>query len=190
MESAEKMTVQQQVSEIPEFFISTLHNFQGVPEDFKPWNSGLSPSALYNCSLSCRKKSKIKTPEVKWMSIKRWVSTTPEGIILPPGVFLSIKRHEDYVPLPQPHFVKNEYTLLMFPYGNVWSQQAPGVPINEEWIWSKSSDGKLIMDSLIRRDAAFPVAGYFKSCYEFMKHNPDLIGIHLKRKRKESRDST
>jgi len=127
---------------------------------------------------------KIKTPEVKWMSIKRWVSTTPEGIILPPGVFLSIKRHEDYVALPTPHLAKQEYTLLMFPYGNVWSQKTPGVPIDENWIWSESK-GKLILEALMRKDAAFPVQGYFKSCYEYMIANPDQIGIHLKRKRKD-----
>lgn len=185
MDADSKSTLQQRVSAIPEFFLSSLHTFPGVPPGFKPWLCGLSPSALYGCSLTCRKRSKIKTPEVKWMSIKRWVSTTPEGVVLPPGVFLSVKRHEDYVPLPTPHLVKKEYTLLMFPYGNVWSQRAPGIPIDEDWIWSSTGDRKLILESLIRKDAAFPVNGYFKSCHSYMTSNPDQIGIHLKRKRKD-----
>jgi hypothetical protein len=125
----------------------------------------------------------IKTPEVKWMSIKRWVQTTPEGIQLPPGVFLSIKRHETYISDPKPYFTKLEYILLMFPYGNVWSQKSPGIPIDENWMWS-DVEGMSILEALVRKDAAHPIIGYFKSSYDYMVGNPDQIGIHLKRKKK------
>lgn len=185
MDSSLKSTVQQRILEVPAFFVKSMHSFPGVPADFRPWTCGLSPSALYNCSLNCRKAMRIKTPEVKWMSIKRWVSSTPFGIVLPPGVFLSIKRKESYVPLPKPHLQKIEYVLLMFPYGNVWSQRSPDVPIDEDWAWSESEDGSLIMEALMRRDAAFPVQGYFRSCFSFMKANPGQIGIHLKRKKSQ-----
>ena len=175
--------VQQKVSEIQVPWIESLHSFKKVPSDFKPWDSGLSPSALYNCSLSLRKLMKLKTPEVKWMSIKRWVTKTPEGIDLPPGVYLSIKRKEEFMASPLPHFDKKEFILIMFPYGNVWSQSAPNIPITEEWLWSEAN-GKLILEALLMRDAARPVNGYFQACYQYMNENPDQIGIHLKRKKK------
>lgn len=126
----------------------------------------------------------IKTPEVKWMSIKRWVTTTPGGIKLPPGTYFSIKRKEKFVPLPKPHFEKVEFVLVMFPYGNVWSQREPDVPIDEEWLFS-DVDGMMILELLMRKDAAFPVRGYFKSCHEYMKNNQDQLWIHMKRRRKE-----
>lgn len=189
MDLESKLTLQRRVDVIQHFFIQSLHVFPGAPVDFKPWACGLSPSALYNCSLTCRKKMKIKTPEVKWMSIKRWVSSTQSGVNLPSGVFLSIKRHENYVPLPKPHIAKKEYTLLMFPYGNVWSQSSIGIPIDEDWLWSETADKMLIFEALLRRDAAFPIQGYFKSCYEYMNNNPDQIGIHLKRKKRDEADA-
>lgn len=163
--------------------IGSLHNFESVPRDFKPWESGLSPSALYNCSLGCRKKMGIKTPEVKWMSIKRWVSETPEGVKLPDGIYLSIKRKESFEALPSPRLVKVEFILMMFQYGNVWSQRAPDVPITEEWLWSNSG-GMTIFEALVRKDAANPIKGYFASCLKFAAENPDQIGIHLKRQRR------
>lgn len=183
MDSDSLAKIQQAVDAIKTPFIPSLHTFKEVPPDFLPWKSGLSPSALYNCSLACRKKMGLKTPEVKWMSIKRWVTTTPLGVVLPPGSFLSIKRKEEFVPFPKPHFSKKEFVLLMFPYGNVWSQRAPGVPIDEEWIWSFQS-GRMVFESLMMKDAAHPVVGYFKSCYKYMLENPDQIGIHLKRKKR------
>jgi hypothetical protein len=184
MDSESLARVQRAVEAIRTPHIKALHEFAGVPDDFRPWESGLSPSALYGCSLVLRKKTRIKTPEVKWTSIKRWVTTTPEGVSLPPGVFLSIKRKEEFVPLPNPHFSKTEFVLLMFPYGNVWSQRSPDVPITEEWIWGFSS-GRLVLESLMMRDAAMPVPGYFRACHEYMVQNPDQVGIHLKRKRKD-----
>ena len=175
--------VQQAVEAIRIPFIKSLHSFRDVPAGFRPWDCGLSPSALYNCSLACRKKAGMKTPEVKWMSIKRWVTTTPSGVVLPPGVFLSIKRKEEFVPSPHPHFSKKEYVLLMFPYGNVWSQRAPDVPIDEQWAWS-SVEGRMVFELHMMKDAAKPVRGYFQACHRYMSDNPDQIGIHLKRKRK------
>lgn len=185
--------IQQQVQEISIPLIRSLHTFPGVPESFRPWECGLSPSALYSCSLTCRKRMKIKTPEVKWMSIKRWVTTTPSGIELPPGVFFSIKRREDYVPFPKPHFVKLEFVLMMFPYGNVWSQRAPDVPITEEWLFEESG-GKLILEHLMQKDAASPVDGYFKGAYTLFKQEdakrkaglPNILWIHTKRKDRSS----
>lgn len=184
-----KSTIQQRVSDIRHVRIDSLHTFPGVPEGFSPWTCNLSPSALYACSLTCRKKMRIKTPEVKWMSIKRWVTQTPEGIILPPGVFFSVKRHESYSPFPKPHLEKVEYVLLMFPYGNVWSQRSPGVPIDEPWIWSEAGNGSLILEALMKKDAAVPVQGYFKSCFDYMVANPDQIGIHQKRLKKKDQAS-
>lgn len=124
----------------------------------------------------------IKTPETKWMSIRRWITTTPAGVDLPPGVYFSIKRKEEYETEPRPHFVKTEYVLLMFPYGNVWSQREPGVPIDEPWMWEEV-DGMLILERLMRKDAAFPIRGYFEMARAYMRANPGQIGIHLKRKR-------
>jgi hypothetical protein len=182
-----KEKLQQRISQIKPMYMSTLHSFDGVPGDFRPWESGLSPSALYNCSVSYRKKMKYKTPEVKWMSIKRWVTVTPEGISLPNGVYLSIKRREKYHSGLDPHFEKIEYILLMFPYGNVWSQVEQDVPITEEWMWSES-DGELMFEKLMNRDAAIPIQGYFKSAYNYMIRNPDQIGIHLKRQKQQTGD--
>jgi len=172
MDSVTLANVQQRVNEIQVPWLERLHTFEGVPADFHPWESGLSPSALYNCSLSCRKRMRIKTPEVKWMSIKRWVTVTPEGVTLPAGVYLSIKRRENFVAHPSPHFEKKQFVLMMFPYGNVWSQIAPDEPITEEWLWSEDG-GMFILESLMRKDAAHPVRDYFKSCHQYMRANPD-----------------
>jgi hypothetical protein len=178
-------TLKKAVSEIVIPFFPSLHVFRDVPRAFRPWTCGLSPSALYNCSLACRKKAKLKTPETKWMSIKRWVTVTPEAqVTLPAGVYLSIKRKEEFVPTPSPHFDKKEYVLMMFPYGNVWSQQKPDVPITEEWLW-QDAGGMTVLEALMRRDAAQPLPGYFASCHKYMVENPDQIGIHLKRKKKD-----
>lgn len=178
-----KQKIQQDVSDIniPKF--TKLHTFKDVPDDFVPWGCDLSPSALYSCSLKCRKNSNIKTPEVKWVSIRRWVTITPCGINLPDGVYLSIKRKENYVAFPKPSFQKTEYILLMFPYGNVWSQIEPEVPITEEWLWSKDQ-GVTMLERLMKRDAAYPLKDYFKNVHDYLINNPDQVGIHLKRKRK------
>lgn len=186
MDSSTLTNVQQRVNQIRTPWFERLHAFPGVPREFRPWDSGLSPSALYNCSLSCRKRIRLRTPEVKWMSIKRWVTVTPDGVTLPPGVYYSVKRRENFVALPNPHFEKKQFVLMMLPYGNVWSQVSPDVPITDEWLWSED-EGMLNLEHLMRRDAAYPVAGYFKSCHDYMKSNPDQIGIHLKRKRREER---
>jgi hypothetical protein len=180
----ESLSLQDEVSGIKILHVKSLHKFKNVPEDFSPWESNLSPSALYNCSLSCRKHMKIKTPEVKWMSIKRWVTATPNGINLPDGVYLSIKRREFFVATPVPKIEKQEFILLMFPYGNVWSQRSPDVPIDENWMFSRTDDGKLILESLMQKDAARPIQGYFESVYKYMINNPDQIGIHMKRKKR------
>jgi hypothetical protein len=164
------------------YWVDSLHSVGGLPSDFRPWTCGLSPSALYACSLKCRKLAGMKTPETKWMSIKRWVTTTQEGMELPPGVFLSVKRKEQYSAVPQPHFMKTEYILLMFPHGNMWSQVSPGVPFTEEWLWS-AEDGLTMFEKLQMRDAAHPLPGYFERVHKYMMENPDQIGIHLKRKR-------
>lgn len=187
--------IQQRIQEISVPLIRSLHVFPGVPESFRPWECGLSPSALYSCSLTCRKRMKIKTPEVKWMSIKRWVTTTPGGLELPPGVFFSIKRREEYVPMPKPHFSKLEFVLVMFPYGNVWSQKGPDDPITEDWLF-EDSGGKLILEHLMQKDAARPVDGYFKSANQLFKQEDtkrrsgqsNILWIHTKRKDKAGSD--
>lgn len=183
MDDDQRAIVQQRVSSLiprpSESFLSS----EGVDPGFRPWTVGLSPSALYNCSLTCRKKAGLKAPEVKWISIKRWVSASPaESIRLPDGVFVSIKRRETFVPMPTARIEKVEYLLVMMPFGNVWSQRATDVPIDEPWLWSVA-DGKLILEHLLDRDAANPMPGYFRSCSDYARNNPDQIGIHLKRKR-------
>jgi hypothetical protein len=127
----------------------------------------------------------IKTPETKWMSLKRWMQFTPSGINLPDGVYYSTKRHEIYSAFPKPHFVKTPFILLMFPYGNVWSSRAPNVPIDDDWIFS-DHEGTLILERLMLRDAAFPLKGYFTNVHRYMVENPSQIGIHLKRRRPNS----
>jgi hypothetical protein len=174
-------SIQSKVSDITIKRYKSLHTFAGVPRDFFPWKSNLSPSALYNCSLPLRKKSNIKTPETKWVSIKRWSMTTSLGIELPDGVFYSIKRAEKFLNDPDPHFEKTEFALILLPYGNVFSQSRPDVPITEDWLF-KEFENKLMLERLMDRDAAKPIAGYFKSVYDFMNANPDQIGIHLRRK--------
>jgi hypothetical protein len=176
-------SLQSRIDKIQRIFIPKLHTFPGVSKDFYPWKCGLSPSAIYNCSLSCRKKMKKKTPETKWISIKRWSNIASNGIRLPEGIFISVKRQEGFIAYPEPHFTKKEYILVMYPYGNVWSQQEPGVPITEEWLFS-DKDGILILEALLKKDAAFPIKDYFKSCCNYMIKNPDQVGIHLKRKGK------
>jgi len=188
MDESSLTRLQQKVSQIQHFWFKSLHAVEGLPQGFRPWTSGLSPSALYGCSLKCRKAAGIKTPEVKWMNVKRWVTTTSDGVHLPPGVYFSIKRHEKYVGHPEPHFQKTQFILLMFPYGNVWSQIRPPekdefFPITEEWIWSEYK-GILILEWLMRRDAALPVKDYFQAVYKYMVNHPEQIGIHLKRKKK------
>ena len=162
--------------------VSGIHKKENVPIDFLPWNVDLSPSALYGCSIGCRKLMGIKTPEVKWISVKRWVNITPMGVHLPAGCYLSIKRREVFEAFPEPKFIKQDFVLVMFPYGNVWSQKEPEVPITEEWLWSLDK-GKTIFEWLLEKDASRPINGYFKACYEYMQNNPDQIGIHLKRKK-------
>lgn len=165
---------------VPKF--DKIHEFKDAPEGFEPWNSNLSPSALYNCSLTRRKQMKLKTPEVKWISIKRWTSVTPSGITLPAGVFLSVKRKETFIPTPVPHFEDKEYTLMMFKYGNVWSMKGPDDPITEEWLFSEEN-GMTILEALMRKDAAHPVIGYFHDVHEYMIKFPEEIGVHNKRKK-------
>jgi len=186
MDNEARARIQQRISK-ESYWVDSLHTAAGVPADFRPWTCGLSPSALYACSLKCRKLSGMKTPETKWMSIKRWVTSTIEGVELPPGVFLSIKRKEQFMARPEPghdrpHFQKTEYILLMFPHGNMWSQVSPGVPFTEEWLWSEDG-GHTMFEKLLMRDAAHPLPGYFERVYKYMLDNPDQIGIHLKRKR-------
>jgi hypothetical protein len=183
MDSDQLKLIQEKVNKIGILYIESLHTFPTVPSDFRPWVVKLSPSALYNCSLPLRKKLHLKTPEVKLMSIKRWVTTSMLGIDLPDGVFFSIKRREDFVTEPTPHLKKTEYTLVMLPYGNVWSQINNDTPITEEWLFSDASSGKLILEELMIKDALNPVVGYFESCYKYMLDNPEQIGIHLKRKK-------
>ncbi len=180
----ENLNVQQRVASLGVFHLKALHTFQGVPENFKPWECGLSPSALYNCSLLCRKQVGFKTLESKWISIKRWTTITPEGVSLPPGVYFSVKRKEKFIATPKPRFEKKEFVLMMFPYGNVWSQRDEDVPIDEEWLFSEVN-GITILEHLMRKDAAYPLPGYFKVCSDYMKENQDQLWIHMKRRRKE-----
>jgi hypothetical protein len=175
--------IQEQINKLKIIYIKKLHDFQDIPKNFKPWESNLSPSALYNCSLTCRKKIGYKTAETKMISLKRWVSVTPSGIMLPTGIYYSVKRKEDYEAYPEPHFKKTDYIIMMFPYGNVWSHRNPNQPITDEWLFS-DINGQTILELLMEKDAAYPLVDYFKLCYDFMIDHPDMIGIHQKRAKK------
>lgn len=183
--SPELEKIQQRLTSIGVIPLEESLKPTNVPEDFIPWNVDLSPSALYNCSTVCRKIMGIKTPEAKLVSVKRWVNVTPMGMKLPPGCFLSIKRKEFFVARPTPALHKVDFTLVMFPYGNIWSQKEPDVPITEEWLWS-DMNGESVFEMLMKKDAQNPIKNYFAECLKFMKENPDQIGIHLKRKTKST----
>ena len=176
--------LQQKVSNINTIFIKSLHEFGGVPKSFKPWECGLSPSVLYMCSLTCRKRMGFKTPEVKLINIKRWVTVASNGIKLPPGVFLSIKRKETFSATPKPHFDKKEYVLVMLPYGNMWSQLSDDIPITEKWLFTEMNK-MTNLELLMRKDAAHPLIDYFKLSYDSMLKNKDQLWIHLKRRKKD-----
>jgi len=183
--------LQQRVSEIKLPHFNSLHNFEGVPKSFIPWECGLSPSELYSRSLPLRKKTGVKAIEVKWTSIKRWSSVLPCRIELPPGVFFSIKRREVFFAAPKPHYEKIEYGLVMLPYGNVWSQVGDSQPIVESWLLSDAEDGKLMIEHIMNKDAANPIIGYWKSAFEQWKKESkkqkegkdNLLWIHTKRKK-------
>jgi hypothetical protein len=179
--------IQKRISDIKIEHDVKINRKEKVPESFIPWNVDLSPSALYSCSVTCRKSMNIKTPEVKWISVKRWVNVTPMGINLPMGCYLSIKRRETFEAYPEPKFIKQDYALVMFPYGNVWSQQNVDTPITEEWLWS-IDNGKTIFEWLLDKDASRPISGYLKASYDYYMNNPDQIGIHLKRKKNLIKD--
>lgn len=177
------VSIQSKLDELKVPFVKSLHTFENTPVNFRPWEVDLSPSALYNCSIACRKLMGLKTPEIKWVSIKRWINVTPSGLRLPDGCFISIKRKEIFVPTPTPHLEKKDFILVMFPYGNVWSQIEPETPITEQWLFS-DLEGSMVFERLLHKDALTPVVNYFKTCHDFMLANPDQIGIHLKRKKK------
>lgn len=154
-----------------------------VPLDFVPWEVDLSPSALYTCSVGCRKSAGMKTPELKWISVKRWVNISPTGSVpLPPGCYLSIKRRETFEAFPAPKFKKEDYMLVMLPYGNIVFTDLEGKPFEESYLWIESN-GITNFESLLENDINNPLPGYFQSCYDYMQKNPDQIGIHLKRKK-------
>lgn len=184
MEKPELEALQKKVDLVKIPWFEELHRVRGLPKDFRPWRLSLSPSALYTCGIGNRKKMGLKAVEAKWMSIKRWSTITTLGINLPEGVYFSIKRHEGFVHDPYPYFKKTEFVLLMFPYGNVWSQINVGMPITEEWMWAESGK-KLMLERLVEKDAANPIKGYFEAVNEYYKENPDQVGIHLKRKRND-----
>lgn len=72
----------------------------------------------------------------------------------------------------------------MMPYGNVWSQTEPDVPIDESWLFSEK-DGALMLEHLMRKDAANPLREYFKLCLNYMENNQDQLWIHMKRRKKD-----
>lgn len=153
----------------------------GVPLGWTPWASGLSPSALYGCTIPCRKALKHKIHEAKWVSIKRWMNFTAEGIELPTGCYFSMRRKEGFEALPHPRLVKTDYVVLMFPFGNVFSLNN-GEPITEEWLWSENN-GKLNYEILHEKDSEEPLPGYIMSSYRYAIHHPELLGIHLKKRK-------
>ncbi len=169
-----------------------VHRTNGVPKDFIPWESGLSPSVLYGCSLPLRKKAGIKAPEVKWISIKRWVTDTPSGIKLPEGVYYSVKRQEKFFASPSPRFEKIEYVIIMAPNGNVILKNRLEEPLTEKDLWDVSSSGETYMEEILRKDKEKPIIGYIESCFkmyqiELEKQNSgkeSVLWIHTKRKKK------
>jgi hypothetical protein len=155
----------------------------GVPLNFIPWEVDLSPSALYTCSVTCRKLLGHKTPELKWISVKRWVTLTPAGVTLPPGCYLSIKRRESFEAIPRPKFVKQDYILLLMPYGTVFFGDGEGRPLSEPDIWLQTGSGRTYFEEMLEKDINNPLPGYFKTCHTYFANNPEQVGIHLKRKK-------
>lgn len=153
----------------------------GVPYGWTPWTSGLSPSALYGCTIPCRKAQKQKILEAKWVSIKRWMNITASGIELPPGCYFSMRRKEGFEALPVPRLIKIDYVVFMFTYGNVVTLN-DGEPITEDWAWTET-DGKMNYERLHEKDGMSPLPGYIISSYKYAMHHPELLGIHLKKRK-------
>ena len=141
----------------------------GVPYGWTPWTSGLSPSALYGCTIP------------KWVSIKRWMNITASGIELPPGCYFSMRRKEGFEALPVPRLIKIDYVVFMFTYGNVVTLN-DGEPITEDWAWTVT-DGKMNYERLHEKDGMNPLPGYITSSYKYAMHHPELLGIHLKKRK-------
>lgn len=152
----------------------------GVPYGWTPWTSGLSPSALYGCTIPCRKALKLKIHEAKWVSIKRWMNITASGIELPPGCYFSMRRKEGFEALPHPRLVKTDFVVLMFPFGNVFALNGSD-PITEDWMWTENN-GKLNFELLHEKDSEEPLANYIMASYKHAIHHPELLGIHLKKR--------
>lgn len=182
-------TVQPKINSIK----TTLVIPNGVPSSWIPWGSGLSPSALYARSLTCRKKAGIKTLEVKWSSIKRWNVETPTGVRLPNGTYYAVKRHESFVPFPKPSLVKRDFVILFCPNGNVFYTQKTShsgglIPITEDWLYTVEN-GVMNIEKLLSYDQEKPVPGYIESAYKnFLeekekadKGEENSLWIHMKR---------
>jgi len=153
----------------------------GVPYGWAPWSSGLSPSALYGCTIPCRKAAKQKILESKWVSIKRWMDMTSYGLELPSGCYFSMRRKEGFEAFPEPKLVKTDYVILMFPYGNVFAING-SEPITEDWVWQEV-EGKLNFERLYEQDSNNPLPGYIMTAYKYAMHHPELLGIHLKKRK-------
>lgn len=164
-----------------------------LPKEWIPWESGLSPSALYARSLTCRKKAGIKTSEVKWSSIKRWNVETPTGVRLPAGTYYAVKRHESFVPFPKPSLVKRDFVIIFCPNGNVFYSQKTSesgglIPITEDWLYSVEN-GMMNIERLLYVDCEKPVPGYIESAYKnFLEEKEKAdrgeetsLWIHMKR---------
>jgi hypothetical protein len=188
VERAEFSSIQQRMYRVT----TRIERTGGVPEDFIPWESGLSPSLLYSCSLPLRKKYGMKAPEVKWISIKRWISETSSGMKLPEGVFYSVKRQENFHAFPSPKFEKTEYVIIMTPNGNVTLKNREDEPLKEKDLWSQSENGEMYIEEIIRKDSESPIRGYIESCYSLFKSELEkensgkdsILWIHTKRKKK------
>jgi hypothetical protein len=191
MEKEVVKSLQSKLNSLDVSISKDFYDAEGIKSDFIPWTSGLSPSALYNCSLKCRKSLGMKTPEVKWISIKRWTSELPETqLTLPNGIFYSIKRLEEYEPNNgKPYLKKTEYFILLLPHGNICFMNVDSLPLNEVDFF-KMINNKYYIESVIKNDIENPMKGYLKRCKEMFdeedlkrKNNEDnLLWIHMKRK--------
>lgn len=181
MDSTLLQNIQKRIMGLNPANINERLKIAGVPYGWTPWTSGLSPSALYGCTIPCRKAAKQKIHEAKWVSIKRWMNITASGVELPPGCYFSMRRKEGFEARPSPRLVKTDFIILMFPYGNVYSLN-DGEPITEEWMWTETN-GKYNYEYLHAKDSEEPLNGYIMASYKYAIHHPELLGIHLKKRK-------
>jgi len=160
---------------------------KGLHKNFTPWRWGISPSQSYKIGVKLRRHSRFNVFESKLISIKRWNSVTPSGVVLPEGVFYSISRMEKFIPRPKPSFKNIRYFIVMLPYGNVHAaiDNDEDNPINEEWVFEFMEDGRTRLQHLIDADRQRPIKDWYQKCNEWIESHEKMRFIHITNKYKD-----